>query len=130
MTDLSSIVAAERSIEIKHPATDEPVGLLLTLLPDSHPQVRAASRKATNERLLNRGKVTAEKMESGRIDMLVASVGGWEWKGDLHFHGKKPPFDETNLRQVFKELSWVADQADSALGDRAAFFRSTDEADS
>jgi len=128
MTELSSIVAAERGIEIKHPATDEPVGLVLTVLPDSHAQVRAASRKATNERMLSRGKITAEKLEAGRMDLLVASVGGWSWEGDLTFHGQKPEFSEKTLRQLFKELPWVSEQVDVALGDRAEFFRSADEA--
>ncbi|HEL3748620.1 TPA: hypothetical protein UMV35_000879 [Stenotrophomonas maltophilia] len=127
MTDLSTIVAAARTIDIKHPATDAPVGLVLTILPDSHPQVRAASRKLTNERMLGRGKVTAEKIEAGRIDMLVASVGGWEWQGDLNFHGEKPFFEEKTLRQLFKELPWVCEQVDAALGDRAEFFRGTEQ---
>ena len=128
MTDLSTIVAAERAIDIKHPATDEPVGLSITLLPEDHPQVRAASRKAMNDRLLGKGKPTAEKMEAGRIDMLVASVGGWEWMGDATFQGEKPAFNDANLRKVFKLLPWVAEQVDIALGDRAAFFRISDDA--
>jgi len=128
MNDLSLIVAAERRIAIKHPATDEPVGLYITLLPDTHPQVRAASRKATNDRMLGRGKVTAEKLEASRLDVLAASVGGWSWEGDLTFHGEKPEFSETALRKLFKELTWVSDQVDLALGDRAEFFRGADDA--
>lgn len=123
MTELTTIVAGPRPLQIKHPATDEPIGLELLLLPDSHEQVRAASRKATNERMFNRGKVTAEKLEAGRIDMLAASIDGWNWEGELTFHGEKPAFSEKTLRQVFKELPWVAEQVDYALGDRAAFFR-------
>ncbi|MGE8288664.1 MAG: hypothetical protein ACN6RG_11930 [Stenotrophomonas sp.] len=128
MTELTNIVANQRPLQIKHPATDEPTGLVLILLPDSHPAVRAASRKATNERMYNRGKVTAEKLESGRIDMLVASIGGWEWQEDLTFMGEKPAFGEQKLRELFKVLPWVGDQVDFALGDRAAFFRSSEEA--
>ncbi|KRG47342.1 hypothetical protein ARC20_03155 [Stenotrophomonas panacihumi] len=128
MTDLSNIVAAERTIDIKHPATEEPLGLCLTLLPDSHPQVRAAQRRTMNERLSGRGgKATAERMEQARIDMLVASIGGWNWQGELTFHGEKPEFTAGNLRAVFKELPWVAEQVDQALGDRAAFFRSAED---
>jgi len=33
MSELSNIVAAERRLEILHPATDEAVGLVLILLP-------------------------------------------------------------------------------------------------
>jgi len=128
MTDLSTIVAAERGIDIKHPATDEPVGLRIILLPEDHPLVRAASRKALNERLQARGKITAEKMEAGRTDMLVASIGGWVWEGDLTFHGQKPEFNDANLRKVLNELSWISEQIDAELGNRAEFFRGADEA--
>lgn len=129
MTELSNIVAAERRLEVLHPATQEPVGLVLVLLPDSHPQVKAAARKSINDRLNHRGKVTAEQIESNRIAMLAASVGGWEWQGDLTFHGEKPAFKDQTLRQLLKELPWVAEQADAALGERAEFFRQPDETD-
>ncbi len=130
MTELTNIVAAERRLEILHPATEEPVGLVLLLLPDTHEQVKAAARKSLNERMSHRGKVTAEQLEANRLSMLCASVGGWEWEGDLTFHGEKPAFQEKTLRQLLKELPWVGDQADAALSDRAAFFRGPDEAGS
>nr|WP_312391877.1 hypothetical protein [Stenotrophomonas geniculata] len=122
MTELTNIVAAERRLDIVHPATQVPVGLVLTILPVSSPQVRAASRKLTNEGMVGRGKLTAEKIEAGRIDMLVASVGGWEWQGELTFHGEKPGFTEQALQQLLKELPWVGEQVDAALADQAAFF--------
>lgn len=40
MTELTNIVAEPRRLEIVHPASQEPVGLVLILLPDSHPQVK------------------------------------------------------------------------------------------
>lgn len=129
MTELTNIVAAERRLEILHPATDDPVGLVLILLPDSHPQVKAAARKAINDRINNRGKVTAEQIEASRITMLAASVSGWDWQGELTFHGEKPVFQEQTLRRLLKELPWVAEQADAALGERAEFFRRPDETD-
>ncbi|PPT88886.1 hypothetical protein XarbCFBP8149_07250 [Xanthomonas arboricola] len=105
------------------------MGLRITLLPDTHPQVRAASRKALNDRLMGKGKLTAEKMEQGRTDMLVASVGGWEWQGDLTFHGAKPPLTDESLRKLLKELPWISDQLEVELGNRAEFFRSPEGAD-
>ncbi|MCI1148976.1 hypothetical protein [Stenotrophomonas maltophilia] len=129
MTELTNIVAAERRLDIVHPGTQEPVGLVLILLPDSHPQVKAAARKAINDRINHRGKVDAEQIEASRINMLSASVGGWEWQGDLTFHGEKPDFSPQALQQLLKELPWVGEQADVALTDRAEFFRRPDETD-
>lgn len=122
--DISSITAAERVVDIKHPATAEPIGLKVTLLPDTDPKVKAARRKFLNERLQRGMKVTAEKLEAQQLSIIEAAVGGWEWLGDLTFHGEKPDFTEANLRKVLKELSWVKSQLDEELGDDAAFFQS------
>ncbi|HDS1039365.1 TPA: hypothetical protein QDZ42_004313 [Stenotrophomonas maltophilia] len=51
MAELSNIVAAERRLEVLHPSTQEPMGLVLLRLPDTHPRVKAAARKSTNDRL-------------------------------------------------------------------------------
>lgn len=129
MTDLTSIVAASRAIDILHPATGEPVGLRLTLLPDSDPKVKSASRKALNERMSGKGKVTAEKIEQNRIDMLVASIGDWQWTGDLTLDGEKPAFSDTKLRAVLEDenLAWISQQVEAELRDTAAFFRSAQD---
>lgn len=129
MTELTNIVAEARRLDIVHPATQEPVGLVLILLPDSHPQVKAAARKAINDRINHRGKVGAEQIEASRISMLCASLGGWEWQAELTFHGEKPEFSPQTLQQLLKELPWVGEQADAALSDRAEFFRRPDETD-
>ncbi|MCI2243780.1 hypothetical protein L3067_04055 [Xanthomonas sp. PPL568] len=128
MTDLSTLVPQPRDIEIKHPVSDEPVGLSITLLPDTDPRVRAVARKALNERLIGKGKLSAEKIEQNRLDMLVASVSGWGWEGDLTFKGSKPDFTESNLRAVLAHLPWIQDQIDAELVDRSEFFRSAAEA--
>lgn len=129
MTELTNIVAAERRLDIVHPATEEPVGLVLLLLPDSHPQVKAAARKSLNESISRRNKATAEQIEANRISMLCASIGGWEWQGELTFHGDKPEFNQQALQQLLKELPWVGEQVDVALTDRAEFFRRPDQTD-
>ncbi|ATS40461.1 MULTISPECIES: hypothetical protein [Xanthomonas] len=124
MTELTTIVAAERVIDIKHPATEAPIGLRITLLPDTDERVRAVARKAVNERLAGKGKLTAEKSEQGRLDILTASMGGWEWAAGLSFHGEQPQLTQQIARQLLTELPWIADQIDTVLGDRAGFFPS------
>lgn len=122
--DISTIVAAERTIDIKHPASGQPIGLKVTLRPDSDPAVTAARRSFLNDRLQRRGKVTAEKIEEQNQRVIVAAVSGWTWEGDLTFEGGKPDFNEINLVKVLKKLTWVRDQIDEELGDAAAFFPS------
>lgn len=128
MTDLSTIVAAERTIEIKHPATSAPLGLTITLLPDSHPQVREATRKRLNARLQSREKVTAERLDADALDQIIAHASAWDWAGDLTFHGEKPEFSAAKLRAVLTELPWIQRQLDAELANDAEFFRDTDGA--
>lgn len=122
--DISTIVATERTIDIKHPVDGSQIGLKITLRPESDPTVVAARRRFLNDRLARRGKVTAEKIEQQQHQVIVAAVGGWTWVGDLTFEGSVPEFNEVNLLKVLKKLPWVRDQIDEELGDAAAFFQS------
>lgn len=120
--DFASIKANTARIDIRHPATQEPTGLVWYLKPMSDPAVKAIQRRFTNETLRQRGmKITAEKADANRTDILVAATDKWEWNGDAEFEGEKPELTPENIRKVLK-LDWVRDQLDEALGDDAAFF--------
>lgn len=128
--DLSNLKPEARTVEIKHPRTDEPIGIRVTLLPDSDPKVKAVRRKRMDANLASRrNKFTAAQLEAFTTDLLVAAIAGWEWygKGDdgngLTFKGAKPEFTDENVRAVVKELDWFRDQLNAELGDDAAFFR-------
>lgn len=121
--DISSIVATERSVHIKHPATGEPIGLVITLRPDTDPVVVEARRRFLNDRLAKRGKITAEKLEQQQNAVLIAAISGWTWEGDVTFEGAKPDFNPVNLAKVLKKLPWMREQIDEELGDNAAFFQ-------
>lgn len=126
MTDISTIIANERTIDILHPATKEPIGLTIKLRPESHPAVREAVRKTMNDRLSGRGKITAERLEANRLEIIIAAVGGWAWQGDTNFEGSKPEFAEPNVRKVLKHLAWIKEQVDQALAETDEFFRTAD----
>lgn len=125
MTDITSIAPNERTVEINHPGTGEPIGLRVTMRPESAPEVEAVRRKWLNEKLQRRsGRMTAERLEELQIALITAAVTGWEWGGELTFEGEKPEFSDANLRKVLKKLGWVKSQLDEELGDEAAFFQS------
>ncbi len=123
--DISTLVAAPRVVDIKHPATGAPIGLKVTLRPDSAPEVLAEKRKLLNERLRHDVKATAERLEENSLTLLGAAVAGWEWEGDLTFEGSKPDFTPANLRKVLVKLRWVREQLDDEFGEDAAFFESS-----
>lgn len=122
--DLSSIKAENRAFEIRNPKTDEPIGLIITLIPESDAKVQAVQRKFLNDRIQRRKPPTAEQIESSQLAKVIAGIEKWEWTGEANFHGEKPEFNEANARKLFKELPWIRKQVDEEIGDDAAFFQS------
>lgn len=121
--DLSTVVATTSRLEIRHPSTGELTGLVLHLRPMSHPDVKAVSRKFTNQNLrMQRVKITSEKLDIHRLDLLVTAIERWEWTGTASWAGEKLELTPENVRKVLK-TDWIRSQADEALGDEAAFFQ-------
>lgn len=120
--DISGINASTSPVEIRHPGTQELLGLTVHLRPMSDPKVKAVQRRFTNEALRKRNmKITAEQAEASRTDVLVSAVDSWEWAGDASFNGEQPECTAENIRKLLK-VDWLRDQLDEALGDEAAFF--------
>jgi len=125
--DLSTTVATDRDYDVLHPATSEPIGLKLTLRPDSAEEIKKAERRWLTQGLRGR-RLTAEQLEARGTDILVATIAGWEWgKGPdgepLTFEGAVPEFTEANVRKVLKALPWVKKQVDNEAGYDSAFFK-------
>jgi hypothetical protein len=124
--DISSISAASSSVTIRNPSTSEPIGLTITLRHSSSAEVKQVQRRITNDILKIRGKLTAEKVEANRLDVLVAATEGWTWEGETTWHGEKPDATADNIRKIYKQAPWIKEQVDEALSDDAAFFRGTE----
>ena len=121
--DISSIKAATTQVEIRHPGTQELIGLNVWLKPMSDSAVKAVQRRFTNEALRQRNmKLTAEKADANRTDILLAAIDRWEWTNDASFEGEQLDCTPENVRKVLK-VDWVRDQIDEALGDDASFFK-------
>lgn len=127
MAEISTVVAANRDVEIVDPKTQEPIGLTLFVRPDTSPEVKAVERKWMNMGLRGR-RLNAEQMEARGTEILVAHVAGWTWGNDPEgtpctFGGEQPDFNEANLRRVFKALPWIKKQLDIEAGNDAGFFK-------
>lgn len=123
MADITSISANERTIEIEHPATGEPVGLRWTLRPDTHPEVRKVQRQNLDKQLNSKkGKMTAAQIEANSAEILVAATAGWEWYGDLTFEEKKPELSADNVRRVLKKVPWIRQQVRQEFDNAEAFY--------
>jgi len=120
--DLEKVEAQNRWVSIRHPGTDEPLGLEVELRPMSDPKVREAKRKAQNARL-RKSKITAEQLESFTRDLCVAAVADWKFTdAELTLWGEQPECSESKLRKALTNLPWLQAQIDVELDDDAAFF--------
>lgn len=125
--DLNSIKPAERIIEILHPATEEELGVSVSVISVLDNKTAALRRKIQNKRieLERRGKsFTASDIEENEMDLLLNCITGWEWKGNATFNNEKPEFNEKNVKSVLKELPWFKQQIMEAIGDEKSFFLS------
>lgn len=120
--DLNTVTPNTNRLEIRHPATSEPTGLVVIIKPDSHPDVKAFKRRAYNDNYRKGKSPTAEKIEANGLDLLAAAIEGWEWNGEATWNGEKPSFTPQVARAVMKEKDWIRKQIDEALGDESAFF--------
>lgn len=123
--EITSIKAHNRTMTVKHPATDAPI-VHLTLLPFDSPEIKAITRRLTDEanhkRL--RGKFfKADEVENNTVELMAACLVGWEWCEGWTFHQEaKPEFNKKNVVSFLKENEWVQPQIDSEVGETKAFF--------
>lgn len=125
--DLSGLKPTERVIDIKHPGTDEDVGVKVTVLSLSDPKMKTIKRQIEARRLeLARKNKTFKpaEIEDNEISLLFKAMTGWQWTGDANFQGEKPAFNLKNVKAVFTELEWFKDQVSEEVSDEQAFFTS------
>lgn len=126
--DLSTLKPSNRTIQIVHPATGEPIGLSVTLVALSDERLKKVKRRIQDDRLRldARGKhFKSDDVEENTYELLYNAMTGWEWHNDCNFKNEQPVFNKVNVEAVLKELPWVRDQIDEALGDEKAFFQTS-----
>lgn len=124
--DLANLKPVERMIDILHPSTGEKIGVSVTVLSINDEKMAAAKRRVQNKKLEldRRGKTfKADDLEENEMELLTTAITGWNWEGDVDFHGEKPAFNEKNVKAVLKELTWFKQQIMEAVGDEKAFFQ-------
>lgn len=124
--DLANLKPVERMIDILHPSTGEKIGVSVTVLSINDEKMATAKRRIQNKKLEldRRGKTfKADDLEENEMELLTTAITGWNWEGDVDFHGEKPAFNEKNVKAVLKELTWFKQQIMEAVGDEKAFFQ-------
>ena len=138
LADLNTATETTFDLELRHPATNAALGMLITHRSMDAPEVREVARRQGNEILVRnfraqrKGKEEAPTVEEGvqrSAKLLAAAVTGWfEMKDGKRVEGL--PFGETRLsfsqaeaEKLFNDpgYRWLRDQVDESVGDLGKF---------
>jgi hypothetical protein len=141
MTDLSQIKPTDRTIEILHPRTDEPIGIRVTLMSIDDERMIKAKRAITDKRLHLEQRAKSFKstdLEDNKTSLLATAVIDWEWYNPTgnedakdfdrnampEWNSSVPDFSRRNVQAILSDpgMSWFTDQINEAVGETKAFF--------
>lgn len=129
--DLGKIVDNEQlyTLELRHPDTDEPIGVTFKIRSMDSEEVKAVQRKIIDEIYERRQSNKQPKAKETLINELrkaVACVASWDW-GKNKYKGSVPQFTEENVRKVLDEQSWIFIQVTEAANKLANFIVTSQE---
>lgn len=118
---------------VKHPETNQPTPIVVTLAGPEHPQrkkIAFAHQRRLRKVLQQTGKLQLadpEEEEADEVDMLVSCTLGW--KG-ISVGGKPLAHSAENARMIYSDPKrrWLRDQLKAALNEREHFIKRSDPA--
>lgn len=127
MVDLSSFADLTKiqddgiDVDILHPATGEPLDIVIRVAgPDSGRQ-RNARTRISNERLrIGSKKLTAADYEAMSLKVAVASI--ITWSGVIE-NGQTVEFSADAATDLLTRYPFILEQVNVAIGDRAGFIK-------
>lgn len=143
--DLLALTPSTITVDLKHPGTEQLLGVEVELQSLESDEVKAVERALKNKALKSgRNNVTAEKIDDNTAAILSAAIVSWRWykpelspekkneAGDIVSPAvfgeepslggdKKPACNAANKKKLL-QVQALAKQIDTALGNEAAFF--------
>ena len=124
-------------IELKHPATNEPLGMFISLLgKDSTPYktaVKALRNAAFKKAGLAQRKgqkvelTTADDIDANSIDLVVAATIGWRdgvnSKATFTIDGAEVAFSAQTAKAFYERFDWAKEQVDEYIEDLENFMK-------
>ena len=131
LNSLKPVMADDGAVlNIVHPETEELIeGMTITLLGQDSKiyrklqmskQQAALNRMAKGKKALD---LDAEKLSEDSIDDLVKLTTAW---AGFTLNGKDLECTPENVRTVYADWSWIKEQVQEFVGNRANFFRAND----
>lgn len=122
-------------IELRHPVTNEPLGIFWTVYGVHSDTYREYWREIANERIRKeemakkRGRgseiLTAESVEEQGIDFLTVCSKGWRTgdKPTITLRNEELAFNVPNVKKVLSGFPWVRKQIDEGISDLENFMK-------
>lgn len=124
--ELSTLVPSERTYTMRHPATDEPLGIVVSLVSLDDDRLKAVKRKIADKRvhLEARGKrLSAADIDANTNEIIFAAMTGWTWSDGAEWRGNtSPTFDKTTVLDVLNTLEWFRNQLSAEVTAVDRFF--------
>jgi hypothetical protein len=134
--DLASACDAPHEFELKHPQTEDGLGVFVSVVgvesATFQAYVRAEGNKARRKQFKGRGAsepVTIEDEEDSLLRAVVACMTGWRTVIDgksepvIYIAGDAKQFTETNAVAWLKQFRWAAQQINAATADLGNFMK-------
>lgn len=128
MTDLSTIKAEDRSVNLLHPKTGDELGLVFHLRSPYDDEVQRVKREWQNHRLAPKRRnkaITVEELEAFQDKLIIAAVKGWTWEDEeLSLNSERPESSPHVLKSWLKDnsLKWIREFLVDETEDLASFF--------
>ena len=121
--NLSDLDAISVLMEIKHPKTDEPIGVFIELTGPDSPTFRNLSKQQTARRLAKgeKAKVDLDELTNNNDELIASCIVGWS---DEDFF--LAPYSKQAALDLVKnpQRAWLRRQIDEFTDERKNFFRS------
>lgn len=118
--DLAELVSYEKTFtfDLRNPATDEPVGVTISVRSISSDAVKRIERAHIDEDALSAKPASAAKLVERQCERVAATIVSWDW-GAHTFGGKAPKLEDAP--GILQKNDWIYLQVAREAGRIANF---------
>ena len=120
-SDLTSLQESGTEVPITHPASGEPLGIIMHVVgPDSKRQKAMTSAIIGERADLRLRKISAARLEDESIRVAATSIVGWSGVTE---NGKEIEYSPSAALGLLTRYPFIREQISSYAGDRANFLK-------
>ena len=128
--DISKLFERERlfPLDLRHPVSDEPLGIVFQIRSASSPEARAVERKHVDEIIerQQRGKlIKGDAAIKRELERVASFIAGWDW-GPHEYKGEKPEFSFKRAAEIIEAEDWIFAQVSGAANKLENFMTGSD----